>query len=201
MYKVFVNERPLVLSNTPLNLQNGPNFAFESARQLSTLYKAYKEKPTLEGITVFAEDFDALKDAFWGLFKVIEAGGGIVQNSEGKYLFIKRLGFWDLPKGKLDKGEGIEAAALREVEEECGITGLTITETAGHTYHTYEHKGNEVLKVTHWFKMKTDFAGNLVPQTEEDITEACWFTKDEVYKIVLSNTYASIAELVRSRVL
>jgi 8-oxo-dGTP pyrophosphatase MutT (NUDIX family) len=197
MYKVFVNERPIVLSNTPLGLQNGPGFAFDGAQQLKALYTAFKEKPTLEGITVFADDFETLKEAFWAMFKVIEAGGGIVQNSAGEYLFIKRLGFWDLPKGKLDKGESIEAAALREVEEECGITGLAITAPAGQTYHTYEHKGNEVLKVTHWYYMQTDFAGDLVPQTEEDITEVRWMTKDEVKAVVLKNTYPSIAELVK----
>ena len=197
MYKVFVNERPIVLSNTPLGLENGPGFAFDGAKHLKALYTAFKEKPTLEGITVFAEDFEPLKEAFFGLFKVIEAGGGIVQNSAGDYLFIKRLGFWDLPKGKLDKGESIEAAALREVEEECGITGLSITAPAGQTYHTYEHKGNEVLKVTHWFYMQTDFADELIPQTEEDITEARWMSKEEVKAIVLKNTYPSIAELVK----
>jgi 8-oxo-dGTP pyrophosphatase MutT (NUDIX family) len=197
MYKVFVNERPIVLSNTPLGLQNGPGFAFDGAQQLKALYTAFKEKPTLEGITVFADDFETLKEAFWAMFKVIEAGGGIVQNSTGDYLFIKRLGFWDLPKGKLYKGESIEAAALREVEEECGITGLTITAPAGQTYHTYEHKGNEVLKVTHWYYMQTDFAGDLVPQTEEDITEVRWMSKEEVKAVVLKNTYPSIAELVK----
>lgn len=197
MYKVFVNERPIVLSNTPLGLQNGPGFAFDGAQQLKALYTAFKEKPTLEGITVFADDFETLKEAFWAMFKVIEAGGGIVQNSAGDYLFIKRLGFWDLPKGKLDKGESIEAAALREVEEECGISGLSITAPAGQTYHTYEHKGNEVLKVTHWYHMQTDFAGELIPQTEEDITEVRWMTKDEVKAVVLKNTYPSIAELVK----
>jgi 8-oxo-dGTP pyrophosphatase MutT (NUDIX family) len=197
MYKVFVNERPIVLSNTPLGLQNGPGFAFDGAQQLKALYTAFKEKPTLEGITVFADDFETLKEAFWAMFKVIEAGGGIVQNSTGDYLFIKRLGFWDLPKGKLDKGESIEAAALREVEEECGITSLAITAPAGQTYHTYEHKGNEVLKVTHWYYMQTDFAGDLVPQTEEDITEVRWMSKEEVKAVVLKNTYPSIAELVK----
>jgi 8-oxo-dGTP pyrophosphatase MutT (NUDIX family) len=198
MYKVFVNERPIVLSNTPLGLENGPGFSFESPKQLKALYSAFKEKPTLEGITVFADDFDTLKNAFWDLFKVIEAGGGIVQNSKGEYLFIKRLGYWDLPKGKLDKGESIEAAAVREVEEECGITGLTITGEATLTYHTYTHKEKEVLKITYWYPMQTDFTGELVPQTEEDITEARWFTKAEVYDIVLKNTYASITDLIKS---
>ncbi|UPT65245.1 MAG: NUDIX domain-containing protein [Sphingobacteriales bacterium JAD_PAG50586_3] len=198
MYKVFVNERPIVLSNTPLGLENGPGFAYENPKHLSALYRAFKEKPTLEGITVFADDFEVLKDAFWGMFKEIEAAGGIVQNLQGEYLFIKRLGFWDLPKGKLDKGEAIRDAAVREVEEECGITGLTITAEAGKTYHTYTHKEKEVLKVTHWFYMQTDFTGNLIPQAEEDITEARWFTKAEVYSVVLQNTYASIAELIKS---
>lgn len=198
MYKVFVNERPIVLSNTPLGLENGPGFMFENPKQLNTLYRAFKEKPTLEGITVFYEDAEKLKETFFGMFKVIVAGGGIVQNSKGQYLFIKRLGYWDLPKGKLDEGESIDAAAVREVEEECGITGLSITGPATQTYHTYTHKEKEVLKVTHWFPMQTDFTGELVPQAEEDITEARWFTKEEVHTVVLANTYASITDLIKS---
>lgn len=196
MYKVFVNERPLVLSNKPLNLLDGPSIAFETPQQLLALYNAFKANPNMPGISVFADDVEALKQTFFSLFKVIEAAGGVVQNNDGHYLFIKRLGYWDLPKGKLDKGEGIEAAALREVEEECGINGLSITLPLGQTYHTYTHKGAEVLKITYWFAMQTTFSGELVPQTEEDITEASWMSKEDIKTTVLANTYASIVSLI-----
>lgn len=152
------------------------------------------------GINVYSADLQSLWVDFCSLFNIIEAAGGIVINAEGNYLFIQRLGYWDLPKGKIDPGETIENAALREVEEECGIDGLTITTSAGQTFHTYEHKGWDVLKVTHWFIMRSSFNGTLVPQTEEGITEVRWLDKAEIEQIVLPKTYISIAELVRREI-
>lgn len=202
MYKVFVNERPFVLTTKPLVVPGALSVAFQNAAQLKILVHQLKSTTLASSsINVYAEDIDALWASFCSLFTVIEAAGGIVQNPQGNYLFIKRLGLWDLPKGKLDKGETLEQAAVREVEEECGISGLTITTPAGQTFHTYEYKGGDALKISHWFKMQTDFAGNLIPQTEEDITEAKWLTKAEVREVVLADTYVSIAELVKREIL
>ncbi len=202
MYKVFINERPFVLSAKPLVLHQGQSVAYQSPAQLKTLLHSFKSSPlSAHSLTIYADDVEALKAVFFSLFSIIEAAGGIVQNPDGHYLFIKRLGLWDLPKGKIDPGEGVEEAALREVEEECGITGLTITANAGQTYHTYEHKGKEVLKITHWFLMESSFTGQLIPQTEEAITEAKWMDKAEVEAVVMPKTYVSIAELVGREIL
>lgn len=126
--------------------------------------------------------------------KKIIAAGGLVQNTKGEYLFIFRRGKWDLPKGKVDKNEKIEDAAIREVEEECGISGLEIIRPISKTYHTYTIKGEKILKETHWFFMKTNRTEKLIPQTEEDITEAVWADKKEV-KTLLENTYDTIKDV------
>ena len=55
------------------------------------------------------------------LLPLIEAAGGLVKNENGDYLFIYRNDKWDLPKGKIEKDEKTKVAAVREVEEECGI--------------------------------------------------------------------------------
>lgn len=202
MYKVFINERPLVLSAAPIVMHQGQSFPYQNTEQLKALVADLKAaRINHNGINVYSADLQQLWAGFCSLFNIIEAAGGIVINPDGKYLFIQRLGYWDLPKGKIDRGETIEQAAVREVEEECGIDGLNITAPAGQTYHTYEHKGWDVLKVTHWFAMHSNFTGTLVPQTEEGISEVRWLSKADIEQMVLPKTYVSIAELVRNWIL
>jgi len=128
-------------------------------------------------------------------FKYINAGGGLVKhNKTNKYLLIYRNGLWDIPKGKQEANEDITDTALREVEEECGITGLKLGELICKTYHIYDTYGENVLKQTFWFNMESDFEGELTPQTIEDITHAKWCTKDEI-RIYAKNTYPSLKKV------
>lgn len=132
------------------------------------------------------------------MFTRIEAAGGIVRNQKTEYLFIKRLGIWDLPKGKLHKGEPIQDGALREVTEETGLTNLKITQQLPSTFHIYtDRKGREILKETYWFEMMCTKEQQLVPQLEEDITEVKWFQPSEL-RIATQNTYASLRQLLES---
>jgi 8-oxo-dGTP pyrophosphatase MutT (NUDIX family) len=128
-------------------------------------------------------------------FKLIEAAGGLVQNQSDEWLFIHRNGMWDLPKGKLEKGEGIEECAVREVAEECGIDEPTIIQPLSPTYHTYELKGKRILKKTHWYLMKSSDSSELVPQTEEGITEVKWVSTEEA-KILSEASFGSIQEVI-----
>jgi 8-oxo-dGTP pyrophosphatase MutT (NUDIX family) len=126
---------------------------------------------------------------------IIEAAGGMVFNPKGELLMMLRRGQWDMPKGKLDEGETIEACAVREVEEETGISNLRLNGKLQTTYHTYSFQGRTVLKPSHWFKMESTGTEDLVPQTEEDITELRWV--DKVEAAVLANkAYPSIKEMV-----
>ena len=132
------------------------------------------------------------------MFTHIEAAGGIVRNQKEEYLFIKRLGVWDLPKGKLHKKEPFQEGALREVTEETGLTNLTITKQLPSTYHIYtDRKGREILKETYWFEMISMEDQKLVPQLEEDITEVKWIGTGDL-DIPLQNTYASLRRLLVS---
>ncbi len=135
-------------------------------------------------------------EKFRKLFKYIYAAGGLIEK-ENKYLFIFRLKHWDLPKGKLDLGEGPEEAATRECEEECGITQLTITKTLEPTYHIYQHKGGYALKKTFWYAMTTKHDGILVPQVEEHIEQVEWFSKAEIQDLVLPNSYPAILSVIK----
>jgi 8-oxo-dGTP pyrophosphatase MutT (NUDIX family) len=128
---------------------------------------------------------------------IIQAGGGLVENEKGEVLFMFRKGKWDLPKGKLDPGETLEACALREVEEETGVGRLELKKFLLITEHTYEERGIPILKKTHWYKMKTDSHQSLVPQVEEEISELRWLGPAD-FKIVLGNTYPSIVDVLKA---
>jgi ADP-ribose pyrophosphatase YjhB (NUDIX family) len=127
--------------------------------------------------------------------KFIKAAGGLVENDQKEYLFIKRLGKWDLPKGKLEKGEKMKETALREVEEECGIKVTTLGRKIKSTYHSYIMFGELIIKKTNWYEMEVDNKPKLIPQAEEDITEAQWLPK-ESFNIVRANTYPLTNELL-----
>lgn len=128
--------------------------------------------------------------------KFIKAAGGLVENAFQEYLFIKRLGKWDLPKGKVEKGEQMREAAVREVEEECGVKVHELLEKLATTYHTYSLNGQLVLKKTNWYRMRVEGKPVLTPQSEEDITEAIWVKGNEVEEIK-ANTYPLILELIQ----
>lgn len=131
-------------------------------------------------------------------FELIEAGGGVVTNPNGEVLMIFRNGRWDLPKGKLEKGETIEQCAIREVQEECGVDRLTLGSFRTHTYHIYELKGKHVLKKSWWWNMSCDDHSKLIPQTEEGITDVAWIGTQEMAEC-LSNTYFTITDVMLNK--
>lgn len=157
----------------------------------------FEETKSIKSLLLFSEDYENLITAFFKRFKTIEASGGVVFNKKHEALFIYRFDRWDLPKGKLEKNETPELGGIREVEEECGVTGLSIESKLDNTYHCFEHNNERTLKITHWFKMHCDQEEQLlVPQTEEGITEVKWISKDELPEI-LSSAYYSIQAVIK----
>lgn len=140
-------------------------------------------------------DVEASWQSFCEQFEFVQAAGGLVTREDGKMMFIFRNGKWDLPKGKVELGESLEEGALREVEEECGISQLTLGELLITTWHTYIQKGEQMLKATAWYKML--YHGNTTPkpQLEEGITEVRWLSKEET-DIVKANTYPSVLDVL-----
>ncbi len=129
--------------------------------------------------------------------KKIIAAGGLVFNEKKELLMIFRRGFWDLPKGKLDKGETIESCAVREVEEETGLRNIELVSFIGITKHEYfdEYSNRQVVKESHWYEMKVSGDQQLIPQTEEDISEIKWVSKSNL-KNYFTNTYKNIVEII-----
>ena len=133
---------------------------------------------------------------------IIIAAGGLVLNDAGELLMIYRRGKWDLPKGKLDAGETIEACAVREVMEETGLKEINPGELAGTTSHDYfdTYLQKHVTKETFWYRMHAPGIQLLEPQAEEDITEIRWVKPDDIDQH-LSDSYPNVADIVRSTLL
>ena len=115
------------------------------------------------------------------------AAGGVVIRKKGdafKVLLIKdSYGHWTWPKGHLEKGETLRAAALREVEEETGIKEVEILEELGKQEYSFMLAGAEIFKAVHIFLMEDKSEDELVPQMEE-VALAEWFSpEDAIEKI------------------
>ena len=131
-------------------------------------------------VAVVCADPEAAFTAFAAEFAWVEAAGGVVVDSAGRWLMIHRNGRWDLPKGHLEAGESIEACAAREIEEETGVRGEVVRPLC-ETLHAYwfPKTGRWELKRTRWFELRTTEASVLQPQTEEGIERVVWCTPAE----------------------
>lgn len=190
MYKVFVNEKKLTLSKYPEDLDK--KLRFEGFATLEIAVDLLQNTSCPE-INVYGEEIEEIWEDFTHMFRVIEAAGGIVKNQKDEILFIRRLGKWDLPKGKIEKGESLEQAALREVEEETSLKELILEEFLNSTFHIYtERNGDKVLKITYWFNMKYVGTEAPVPQVEEGISEVSWKNQEAISAEVLPQTFRNI---------
>jgi 8-oxo-dGTP pyrophosphatase MutT (NUDIX family) len=141
-------------------------------------------------------DLTALQKAFFKKFTVVQAAGGVVRNDESEALLIFRRGKWDLPKGKLDKGETLEQCAVREVEEETGLKDVQLISPLTITWHTYHEGTKFILKESHWYNMKVTGKQTLVPQADEDIEEVRW-VKPQGFKDYFSKAYPSVVDVLK----
>ncbi|WP_300027615.1 NUDIX hydrolase [uncultured Maribacter sp.] len=189
MYKVFVNELPLILTNKLSDTTNGEYYSLNQESIEEAISSLRKEK--LREAFIYHPNYDEILKKFTQVVPLVIAGGGVVKNREGKVLFIYRNDKWDLPKGKLDKGESIEECAVREVEEETGVKGLVIDRYIRTTYHIFKRNGVNKLKQVYWYEMRTNFEGKLKPEKKEGIFKVRWKGPDKIEK-ALENSYANI---------
>lgn len=192
MIKVFHGKKEIIISARGLNLSKAKKIMFQSAGELHREYRTFlKSKHRV--LSVIGDEERVWK-VFRSLFTYIEASGGAVKNKEGKLLMIYRNRHWDLPKGKMEKGESPALAAIREVEEECGVKNLRIVKQLPATQHIFflEH---ECLKRTYWYEMLCLENVKPKPQAEEGIKEAKWLSKSEVKKAA-EKIYPSLREIL-----
>ncbi|WP_245704500.1 NUDIX hydrolase [Daejeonella rubra] len=196
IYKIYINEVVLIMTESlPPDIEdyqelNVAKFNF---------FKFYELARPLESPKIFlllTPDFKSLFKDIKRSMILIKAAGGIVSNEANKFLFIFRNGKWDLPKGKIEKGENSRVAAIREVQEECGISIDSSGDKICNTYHIYEINEALVIKKTAWYWMRADKQEKLVPQLEEGITDARWLAPGDLM-LVRQNTYPLIRDLLK----
>jgi 8-oxo-dGTP pyrophosphatase MutT (NUDIX family) len=180
MYKIYINENPIILTTLEASKQFKTSKTvlvskyIAKKRFLFQFIDALEKSQSEKTIVLHHPDLELLVKDFFSIYKNLEAGGGIVFNDSGEVLMIKRGGTWDMAKGHMEKGETPAKTAIREVMEETGLQNVELQEFITTTYHTYNNKkGNRCLKISHWFKMKsndTDFQ----PQGEEGIEKVVW---------------------------
>lgn len=195
MYKVFIENRPVIIceKNTikidSIILSSEKVTSFEE-----TIFPLIKKSLPKIPIILIAKDAHLEFERLFDGYKRIVAAGGIVKRND-EYLFIKRNGKWDIPKGKLNKKEDAKIGAVREIEEECGISNPIMKELICCTYHTYKFKNKPRLKLTYWYELEYFGDEVLVPQLEEGITKVKWLKVDQLEK-VKRNTFLSILEVI-----
>lgn len=193
MYKVFVNDKPLFLTDKIEKETDFQLFLLDSVDIDKIIIKYFQNK--IDKAFLYHPDEKAMMKRLKEKIPVQKAGGGVVYNAEGKVLFIKRNGKWDLPKGGIEKYEEIADTAVREVEEETGVRELKVIKKLPKTYHIFKRNGKYRLKITSWFEMRTSYDGALIGQAEEGIEEVVWFDKEQI-KEAMSNSYENIKLLV-----
>ena len=194
IYKIYINEVVLILTdNIPSDIEDYQEIKV-SDFNFSQFYEFVKH---LNRPEIFVVRNKSLFRKIKRSMKMIKAAGGLVKNEHKEYLFIFRNGKWDLPKGKIEEGEKTRFAAVREVEEECGISINSSGKKLANTYHIYEYNQQKILKKTSWYKMKADYQVKLVPQLEEGITEVRWLGSGDLM-MIRQNTYPLIRDLISS---
>jgi 8-oxo-dGTP pyrophosphatase MutT (NUDIX family) len=195
MYEVFIDNKKILFTDSTQNLNNF-NYPILSLDLLKVknYHDFLKSLPSSECILVIGKHKEKAWLKFVDNFELIEAAGGIV-TFDDSFLAIFRNEKWDLPKGKLEKNEDPVLGALREIQEECGVSDMIFVNEICNTFHTYEFNGKPVLKKTYWYHFSVTRKQELIPQIEEGITEASW-VKNNNKQAFLDNTFESIKEVL-----
>lgn len=191
--KIFFNESAIYIRSDVEDKMGDKSFTVKSKKDINTLLdQNFGEEHSFD-VEIKGYETETLFNDFSKCFHVIDAAGGLVKSKDGHYLFIKRFGIWDLPKGKLEKNENPRQGAVREVMEETGLSSLSLLDELPPTYHIYFRNDKRILKKTYWYSMIAPGEQLLSPQLAEDITEATWLPVSRAQN-ALKASYRSLRE-------
>ncbi len=189
MYKVFVKDIPIILSTEKKIGKQYTSIPLKEVKFKRLIAKINNGE--LLYVNIYHKNEEKLERFLRKKLPVVEAGGGLVYNAKREILFIRRNSKWDLPKGKVEKGETYEEAALRETMEETGVKNLEVRKFITKTYHVFQRNDKFKLKITYWYEMFSDYTGPLTPQAEEDIKKVKWKNFEKTQK-ALQDSYENI---------
>lgn len=129
-------------------------------------------------------------------FFIMIQAAGILLHDQDEYLFIHRLGYWDLPKGKVEQGEELDLAARRELKEETNLGVLGKIEPLLATAHCYLQEDKPIYKTTYWFLAQGNRQDPIRVQVEENIDDVQWITKEQIPQKILPYTYPTIRQVL-----
>lgn len=197
MYKVFIDNKVIVFCEKYKKTKNNSNTVviFGTDLQELELLSMRAVLPISYTLVVVHQQPEKVLRKVFSAYDYVEAAGGIVRR-KSHYLFIERNGVWDIPKGKIERGEVPKEAAVREIEEECGIISPVIDHLLGVTFHTYDFNGKPTLKKNWWYALNYKGSKAVSPQEEEGISQVVWLEKKD-WKLVEANTYNSIREVLQ----
>jgi 8-oxo-dGTP pyrophosphatase MutT (NUDIX family) len=194
---IYLNERPLVIVAThqaiPNKYKDAVLFTLPDQTTIETTLQAL-ETGKLPAAIFINPDTEVMLETVKSYFTILVAAGGLITNQEEEILLMFRRGKWDLPKGKQDDGENLEACAIREVEEETGLHSITLENKITETLHFYTYKEKKILKHTYWYKMKFTGTELTIPQIEEDIVDIQWIKPENLSKY-LKFSYQNITDV------
>jgi 8-oxo-dGTP pyrophosphatase MutT (NUDIX family) len=189
MYKVFVNDVPIILSTEKKIGKQYTAIPLKLVKFKKLIEKINNGELTY--VNLYHKNPENLEQFLRKKLPVVEAGGGMVFNDKKEILFIYRNSKWDLPKGKVEKGETYEEAALRETIEETGVKDLVIKRFITKTYHVFKRNDKFKLKVTYWYEMYSNYDGPLIPEPSEGIKKVKWKNFEKTQK-ALQDSYENI---------
>lgn len=113
-----------------------------------------------------------------GVARTIEAAGGVLER-DGLIAVVHRPRYddWSLPKGKLDKNESAERAALREVQEETGLSCQLVEELDPVSYT--DNRGRP--KNVRYWRMKV-LSGEF--EVNDEVDELRWLAKADALELL-----------------
>jgi len=106
----------------------------------------------------------------------VQVVAGVVIKQDGKFLLLqekqpKAYGLWNFPAGRVDLGESLEQAAIREAKEESGYDVELVKEIA-----IFHAQATDVVK--HAYEAK--IIGGKLNFPDDEILDAKWFTLEEI---------------------
>ncbi len=124
------------------------------------------------------------------------SGGVIVYrmvNGHPQYLLLRHTkgDHWDFAKGKVESGESVRYAAVRELHEEAGISAIIVDGFEQSVYYQYLHDGQMVSKTVYFF---LGVANTPQITLSSEHTQGGWYTYDDAYARL---TYATAKNLLK----